>query len=249
MQNIINILDKFDTITLKEMDSVSLLDRVDTKFVFRIELLPDILEKIAGEYYVLDIEDLRMSRYETIYFDSDNMDFYKHHHNGKLNRYKLRERCYMDSSLSFFEIKYKNNKSRTIKKRIKISHISEKIEDKAKDFIAQKTRLNPDSFFAKLTVKYSRITLVCKSSRERVTLDIELSYKSNGIETAYPSIVIAEVKQAKNQYSHFIKLMKQNHIRSENLSKYCLGIISTNNNIKINNFKEKILFIKKLCND
>ena len=110
MQIISEILNRFDGITLKEMDSVALLDRVDTKYLFKVDLLPDILKKIMTEYYVLDIKNVRMSNYETIYYDTEDLSFYNQHHNGKLNRYKIRERCYMDSNLSFFEIKYKNNK-------------------------------------------------------------------------------------------------------------------------------------------
>lgn len=249
MQNIKNILDKLDPISLKEMDSVSLLDRIDTKYIFRTELLQDFLKNLTESYFVLDINGIRMSRYDTIYFDTENLDFYRHHHNGKLNRYKIRERCYTDSGLSFFEIKYKNNKSRTIKKRIKIDSISDAIIPKAKEFLMQKTGMDSDLFFAILQVKYTRITLVSKFSQERVTIDLDLSYKSNGVNFSYPSVVIAEVKQGKNQTSPFINIMKENHIRSSNLSKYCIGIVATNKEIKNNNFKEKVLYLKKLCND
>ena len=41
------------------------------------------------------------------------------HQNKKLNRYKIRQREYLISDISFFEIKFKSNKGRTIKKRIK----------------------------------------------------------------------------------------------------------------------------------
>lgn len=247
MQIISEILNRFDGITLKEMDSVALLDRVDTKYLFKVDLLPDILKKIMTEYYVLDIKNVRMSNYETIYYDTEDLSFYNQHHNGKLNRYKIRERCYMDSNLSFFEIKYKNNKNRTIKKRIKIKEISESLIPEAKEFLNEKTGLDPDSFYAKLLVKYSRITLVSKSSKERVTIDSELSYKSNDYSHSYPQIVIAEVKQGKNQPSSFIRMMKEHHIRPSSLSKYCLGIVATNNEIKNNLFKEKILYLNKLC--
>jgi hypothetical protein len=231
------------------MDSVALLDRVDTKFIFKADMLPGFLKMILPHYYVLDIKKNRMSGYETIYYDTADMDFYKHHHNGKMNRYKIRERCYTDSNLCFFEIKYKNNKERTIKKRMKIGEINERLTDEVKEFLVDKTGLDPESFCANLIVKYSRITLVSKLSKERVTIDTGLSYKRNGESFSYPHIVIAEVKQGKNQFSPFIKVMKANHIRPSGLSKYCLGIVTLNKEVKINNFKSKILYLKKISNE
>lgn len=41
------------------------------------------------------------------------MTFYHDHHNGKLNRFKIRQREYMDTKTSFLEVKFKNNQRRT----------------------------------------------------------------------------------------------------------------------------------------
>ena len=49
------------------------------------------------------------------------MTLYHDHHNGKLNRYKVRRRRYIDTDTEFLEVKLKNNKKRTIKSRIKLS--------------------------------------------------------------------------------------------------------------------------------
>ena len=104
------VLSRFHPITLGEMDGVRLLDRLDTKFTFNRTLLTGILEEMMKDYSILDIEGRRVSRYETIYFDTPEHLFYLHHHNGKLNRYKIRFRKYVDSGDTFFEIKLKNNR-------------------------------------------------------------------------------------------------------------------------------------------
>jgi hypothetical protein len=65
-----DILNEFETISLKEMDSVALMDRTDTKFVFRVDQLPDFLEQIKNDYRILDVKGNRISRYESLYFDT-----------------------------------------------------------------------------------------------------------------------------------------------------------------------------------
>ena len=41
-------LNKFETITLSEMDDVKLMSRTDTKFVFNFLRLPEFLEKLSS---------------------------------------------------------------------------------------------------------------------------------------------------------------------------------------------------------
>ena len=50
---------------------------------------------------------------------SADFDLYHRHHIGRSNRFKVRSRRYVESDLCFFEVKYRNNKGRTIKNRIR----------------------------------------------------------------------------------------------------------------------------------
>ena len=247
MENIANILNTFTPISLKEMDDVKLLDRMDTKFTFRLADLPELLIKISPKYSVLDVNNVRINRYETLYFDTNKLNLYNQHHNGKLNRYKIRYRRYTDSNLNFFEIKFRNNRNRTIKKRISENSINSEIINEAKKFLIKQTCLDPKDLSAKLWVYYSRITLVNKSSKERLTIDLNLNYKNGDNAVSFPNLVIAEVKQEKACNSCFTQIMKEKHIRNISISKYCLGIINLYENIKTNNFKPKLTLIKKLC--
>ncbi|MBA3971684.1 MAG: VTC domain-containing protein, partial [Bacteroidetes bacterium] len=119
MDKINKILTEFTPITLKEMDNVKLMDRTDTKFVFKQDQLADFLEEMKGDYSVLDVIGKRISRYESLYFDTTGFDLYHSHHRGKPSRFKIRFRKYVESELHFFEVKFKNNKGRTIKDRVK----------------------------------------------------------------------------------------------------------------------------------
>lgn len=77
----LNMINKLEPITLMEMDSVSLLDRTDTKFIFHIDKLKEILQETAENYKVLEVKGNRYSNYDTNYFDTDNFQLYYNHHN------------------------------------------------------------------------------------------------------------------------------------------------------------------------
>ncbi|MBA3704464.1 MAG: polyphosphate polymerase domain-containing protein [Bacteroidetes bacterium] len=231
------------------MDGVSLMNRTDTKFIFRLDQLTAFLSNIKTYYRILEINGIRSGKYETLYFDTPDFFMYQEHHRGKSSRYKVRHRIYVDSNLHYLEIKFKNNKGRTIKNRIKRKGVEQKIKEYEEEFLTEHTHFNAQSLFPKLWSNCSRITLVNKYSKERLTLDIHLQFKNNATEKNLTNVVIAEVKQEKLSYSPFIQLMKKEKIRSSSISKYCYGVITLYDQIKKNNFKQKLLTINKINNN
>ncbi len=249
MQDLNEILSRFPAITLKEMDQVALMDRIDTKFVFHVSQLPDVLLALMPEYHVLKVRNTIENRYCNLYFDTEDMLFYRLHHNRHMNRYKVRYRSYLDSGQSFFEIKFKNNHARTIKERISRMMVEESISGEAESFMRARPALSELTLLPRLWINYKRITLVNLAKRERLTIDTHLSY-TNGTQTAaYPSLVIAELKIQKSAASPFLILMKQLHIRRLSVSKYILGIISLYDDVKTNNFRSKIRRIQKISHE
>ena len=91
------------------------MDRIDSKFVADISVLGCILEACKNDYTILDIQDTSIFKYENTYYDTLNYDLYRMHHNGKLNRYKIRQRHYSDTDQTYFEIKKKTNKKKPIR--------------------------------------------------------------------------------------------------------------------------------------
>lgn len=242
-----NILNRFDPITLQQMDSVKLLDRVDTKFMFRAQQLSSLLERMMNDYYVLEISGKRYTNYETLYFDTEKFDLYLRHHNGKVNRFKFRARRYVESNLNFFEVKFKNNKGRTIKDRIKRPQIDMALSDASDELVRDISNVDPASLKAKLWINYRRMTFVSKHTEERLTIDTKLTFIDERQTIPVLSLVIAEVKRGNvREKSRFIDIMKEFHVKEKSISKYCLGVISLNSNIKQNNFKPTILYLKKL---
>lgn len=238
------LLNKFESISLNEMDNVKLMDRTDVKFALSFDKLNSILEPLSTHYRVLTINSHRVFSYRTDYFDTPDLTMYIDHHNGKLNRFKVRQREYIESSLSFLEVKFKSNKGRVIKDRIKSS-----VNDQPAftGFIREHTPYNPQSLNIKVVNHFNRFTLVDNQMRERVTVDLNLSFSDYIQRQWLNGLVIIEVKQNKiDKNSIIFDVLKKNALRPASISKYCLGVSLLNAKSKFNNFKKTLLMIKKI---
>ena len=256
MKDLYNTLSSFRSISLGDMDSVKLMNRTDTKYVFSSSLILEILNELSDKYRILEIEGKKTSFYNTMYFDTEQLKFYTQHHNGKLNRHKVRMREYVDSKICFLEIKFKNNKGRTIKNRIRKKKISANLSDESIAFIQKYTNISSSELSPKLWNAFNRITLVQKEAKERITLDLDLGFSNENAKANVPELIIAEVKQEKyNVKSDFIQAMRKCSIKPMRMSKYCIGSVLLNGNLKsnqfqedfkYNRFKEKTLTINKI---
>jgi hypothetical protein len=248
MNAIPHILTSFEPISLSELNRVQLLNRTDTKYIFHIDQLPKILAESEKEYKVLTIEGQQYGHYETRYLDTPDYALYTNHHNGKCNRYKIRFRTYLDSNQTFFEIKFKSNKGRTIKNRMPLKETQYLLTKETAGFLETKTNLRAGTLTEAAQINYNRITLVNKALTERLTIDFDMTYRIDDEKHSFPNLVIAEVKQQRNGSSPFRTLMQEEHIQSLSISKYCLGIASFVPDVKTNSFKYKLQYINKLSN-
>lgn len=240
------ILNSIDSITLAEMDSVKLMNRMDTKCVFSVTLLNEILAQCSDDYRVLLHAGTNCASYKTLYFDTPDLQFYKDHHNGRAKRYKVRIRNYTESELYFLEIKYKRY-GRTDKKRIRAGEFVNRLDDVQNGFLQTVSHTSFD-LSPVLWNNFNRITLVHKHKPERVTIDTGIQFEHDGQTAAFDQLVIGEIKQEKTDYrSPILNLLKKNGIRPGSMSKYCLGMAMLSPRVKRNNFKERILAIENLA--
>jgi len=245
------------------MESVKLMNRIDTKFAVPLSLLPAILEAAKELYYIQQIDGKRIATYDTLYYDTDTLDMYIRHHDRQLVRQKIRVRQYVDSRLTFLEIKRKNNKGRTKKKRIVVpgfeltADTQSVLKHKKKadetvtieQFIGTQSRYAWDALSPHLWTKFRRITLVNKAKTERLTMDLDLVWENviTGVSNTFADLVIIELKRDGNARSPMITIMQNLRIHSLKISKYCIGTALTTPDIKKNRFKSKIRKIEKLC--
>lgn len=242
-----NLLKGYETLSLNELKQVKLLNRQDTKFVFNQVQLPLILDKIKPFYRILEISHELFFTYDTTYFDTDDFLFYKQHHNEKRKRFKVRFRNYSNNDNSYFEIKIKNNKNRTVKKRFIVGEMRESLGEQENKLVSELIGLSPNQLTAKLNIQFTRITLADNNFNERLTIDTNLTAKNGSDRKIFDQLVIAEIKQKKyNPKSNFIQLLRGLKIPEMRFSKYCMGMLHINKGIKYNRFKPKLSQINKI---
>lgn len=252
--NSINIIQQalthFQPITLAEMQHVALLDRMDTKYVMGVSQLYQVLHQMSDQYRVLDIHQLRLNHYLTLYFDTPDFQLYHDHHNGSGDRYKVRARKYLNSDLAFLEVKHKTNQHRTIKSRIQTPDLLDCLEGQATEFIDRHTPYHPDQLEPKVWNEYHRMTFVSTRRQERVTIDLNVAFYWGETMTMLPGVVIAEVKQGRfSQDSDFIQHMRRLSLRPTAFSKYTAGVYSLYEQVKSNNFKAQMREINQIMQE
>jgi len=245
LSNVQEIISHYQPITLKEMDGVALMNRTDTKYLMSMSQLEDVLAEVAHHYRILDINGLRSNHYQSQYYDTPDFYFYRRHHSGKQNRLKIRKRMYVESNLTFLEVKFKSNKGRTEKDRTKHDGLTPDLSIENENYIHEMSHFE-EHLEPKLMNLFERITLVDQSLPERITIDLNLSFVVDNHTVEIPDLVIIEAKQERrNRHSVFLQALKKRLIRPESMSKYCLGIALLTDQ-KSNMFKEKIRTIKSL---
>ncbi|MBQ6647392.1 MAG: polyphosphate polymerase domain-containing protein [Muribaculaceae bacterium] len=244
------LLNTFAPITLAEMKSVRLMNRVDTKFVTTLPRLMRLLEMAKGEYFVQEIDGERNSAYTTLYYDTPRLDMYIMHHNGCLGRQKVRVRQYVDSNLTFLEVKNKNNHRRTRKKRITVTGFDITGEQQ-REFLKPLCWWDVDTLQPALRNWFNRITLVNKAKTERVTIDTGLRFHNcmSGLDKSLDQVVIIELKRDGNQPSPLLAMLRDLHIHPYGFSKYCMGTALSNPSVKKNRLKPKLHYVERLLRE
>ncbi len=231
------------------MSGVKLMNRIDTKYVVALAQLPTILKAATHDYYAQEIEGTRLAQYDTLYYDTPSLDMYTRHHNQQLVRQKIRVRQYVETKQYFLEIKRKNNRGRTKKKRIAVT-ANEQLHSSAEmqAFIAKKSQYTWDVLIPQLQTIFQRITLVNKAKTERLTIDINVQWYNHLTQqqAAYPNLVIIEIKRDSNTQSPLQRILREMRIQPMKMSKYCIGTVLTNQQAKHNRFKQKIRNIERI---
>lgn len=239
-------LKSFTGISLKQMDEVKLMNRIDRKFWFNANSLESVLEEIKDDYFVLEISGKTSLPYSTIYFDTIDNEMFTAHHNGKLNRYKVRKRNYGISEKAFLEIKFKNNKGRTIKKRIPSNSQTATLTETEKSFISTTSPFKADYLQLSLKNQFNRLTLINKNFSERCTIDLDLEFYYNNKHIKLNDLAIVEIKtDSKSKNSPISIALRDNRLKASSFSKYCIGKSLLDNDVKKNAFKTKLRFIEK----
>ncbi len=248
-------LRSLEPITLDEMDSIKLMNRIDSKYLTDEQTLVRILEDAgAAGYRALVTEGSKIAQYDSIYFDTPALKMFLDHHNRRLVRQKVRTRVYVASGTAFLEIKLKNNHGRTKKKRTRIPLSSFKdfrSDAAACEFLASRSDFTAGQLTPSLETIFRRITLVNPAKTERLTIDTCLGFRNlrNGLEATLRNGVVIELKQDGRADSPMKRILLKHRVKPIRVSKYCIGITLTDPVVKSGRFKVKIRKIEKQINN
>lgn len=228
-------LDGFETVTLKELECVRLMDRAETKVLMPAGDLATVLRAISGDYRTLRIDDQPLQGYRTMYFDSPSFRTYHDHHNQLGRRFKIRYRTYIGSDLTFFEVK-RSVHGRIVKQRRKSVAPNGRIRDDDSAF-AESCGIDVAEFVPSVIVEYQRALLARFDPQERVTIDLHTRFENGTTSAVTDGLAILEFKQPRvDRTSPAILACRQIGLRPRRMSKYCTAVAACQRGIRRNRF-------------
>ncbi len=224
-------LSTFDTISLDGLNGkAAMLERLDNKYIVPAARLVPVFKQFGELFDVLEIEGKRAFTYATNYFDNEAAQSYNDHHQGRRKRCKVRIRHYIDSGFSYLEVKLKDTRNVTVKKRLKLPPFADGLCEDGRAFI---DTCHTDLYGVPLGrdlqpaigMEYERITLVAKEGGERMTIDTRLQFRAANVERdASADMFILETKSARGN-GIADKILRSHHLHpTRKCSKYCIGM-------------------------
>ncbi len=228
---------------LHEVQNAALRDRIDTKYLLTEEQALVIFSSLIDRYKVLEVEGFRGGHYRTLYFDTPALSMYHAHHSGLRERYKVRFRSYVDSRISFLEVKRKTNRNRTVKTRIPMD-AALRFDARASDFLATQVPYDPADLKPYIHNEFIRVTLVGVEHLERLTLDFALSVGLGNTQIDLPGLVVVEVKQKKyTAQAGIFRQLHELHLLPTSFSKYVFATSQLTADVRQNRFKERHMHV------
>jgi hypothetical protein len=224
-------LSRFTPLSLAALNAkAAMLERQDNKYIISASRLLPALLAFSNHFDVLEIDGKRAFTYATRYFDDDQHSAYYDHHQGRRKRGKVRVRSYLDAGFSYLEVKLKDIRDVTVKRRLRVQNDLSALDENSVAFV---DTCFYDQYGANLAhplrpviaMKYDRITLVAKDGGERMTIDARLQF-SYGHKTCEvpPNIVIMETKSARGN-GLADKILRRLHVQpTARCSKYCVAM-------------------------
>lgn len=232
----LRVFNNFKPISLAETAQAVTGRRFESKFL----LTTDVLNKLAaalGDFRILTIDGNNVFSYQNQYYDFGNWECYNNHHRGKLPRFKLRHRHYINTGIAFYEVKMKNNRGISEKKRVEAPTVSQDIVQVQHIFEELCGQSLPD-LKQSICTHYDRCTLVSDDKKTRMTFDTGLLFSYNEQMIDKKNLVICELKSTdrKAQNLHNKQLIRLGALPTS-FSKYLLGCAYLLPNIKTNRVK------------
>jgi hypothetical protein len=226
--------ERLEPIGLAALDAAAALRcRFDTKYLLPRIALDRLLSRLEPTHRVLEVDGLRDFEYRTTYFDTEQLEAFSDHLQGRRRRLKVRLRHYVDSGDCFLELKLRGARGCTIKRRV--PHDPSLPRSLTADGLAALERWvrsaydrpAPGPLAPMLDVAYRRTTLVAPERGERLTIDLELrmSAGADGWGRLDPAFATVETKSARGPALAGRELIALGARPLDMMSKYCVGVV------------------------
>lgn len=224
-------------VTLEELTSVaSLQTRRDQKYIVPVATVSRVIAELGPGARALELDDLRAFRYESVYFDTPDLDSFFDAAHSRPRRSKIRTRSYLDSGSCAVEVKARDRGGETVKHRHPhpIDRRTE-LTAGARRFITEvdPTGVDPAALQPTLTTAYRRATLLI-ADESRTTIDVGLRCTApDGRSIAPVDTALVETKSIAGSTPVDRLLWRHGH-RPTSISKYCVGMAALHPHLPAN---------------
>jgi hypothetical protein len=212
------------------MELAELQTRVDRKYFVPAAIFHRMIAELAPQMRVLEIDGRRTFGYESIYFDTTDLDGYRAHIQRRRQRFKARTRTYTDSGQCMFEVKLKGARGETVKQRVP-HPIEESAELTGEALAHLHTALfeayrwtQPPRLRATMATTYRRTTFVSRTGDVRLTCDVGLSCLDVHREIRDTGTHVLVESKSAGQGNAPDRILRDLGVRPVSVSKYCVGI-------------------------
>lgn len=235
--------------------------RKEYKFLVPIEHLRHLIDFLADDFYYCKGSGGDYAfQYKSMYFDTKDYLFFKHHRQGRFNRIKIRTREYQNKIFdTFIECKIKVSGTKTHKKRSKINVLEYGLDHEFIHKSLAEYGLKTSDLTNRTHIRYTRVFLSSKDFSKRITIDFDVFAKgegkcegcgvnSSGCDAGgvlcaqevpiIPKYFILEIKE-KGRSHEIIKFLRtQYHVHETGFSKYCVSLCALHKHLKVNKWKQ-----------
>jgi hypothetical protein len=227
-----HVLGRLDPVSLQELDDrAALLRRVDRKYVLALDALVAVLEALADDHEVLEIDGRRRFAYRTIYFDTADLRAFHDHVADRRPRFKLRTRCYLDQRSCQFEVKIKTADDETDKRQADHpadapEQLGEAALSLTDDALSEAGAPPVEDLRPVLSTEFERFTLAARDGDSRATCDSKLTLTrvADGRSVRIRDDRVVLETKSEDGDSLADRVLAQRGIEPVSLSKYRAGV-------------------------
>lgn len=232
----LSAVDDLDGISLEELLTVAELQtRRDRKYLVPHDRVDGLIAGSAA--CALSIGELRVFRYESVYFDTDHLVSYLGAARRRPRRFKVRTRSYVDSCECMVEVKTRDARGQTVKhRRPHPFNQSGELDEAARRFVAtiEPAAVHVDALRPQMAIRYRRATLLDQASASRITIDVDVSWLDPAGSTIdLPGFALIETKTS-GKACAFDRALWRAGIRPLTISKYCTGLAAITRDVPSN---------------